>query len=119
MGQRQDRALGERRLTQAYAWFLATWAKRMSWTEVARSFHTSWENVFRSVEMAVAWGREHMALDDIKAIGIDEIFLDRWCTRVMRSQIGPMKKVARSLRKHRVLPLNWFHAKGAISCRCC
>ncbi len=42
-------------------------------------------------------------------------FLDRWCTRVMRSQIEPMKKVARSLRKHRVLPLNWFRAKGTIS----
>ncbi len=39
-------------------------------------------------------------------------FLDRWSTRVMRSQIEPMKKVARSLRKHRVLLLNWFHAKG-------
>ena len=42
-------------------------------------------------------------------------FLDRWCTRVMRSKIEPMKKVARSLRKHRVLLLNWFRAKGAIS----
>ena len=26
-----------------------------------------------------------------------------------------MKKVARSLRKHRVLLLNWFRAKGTIS----
>ena len=56
-----------------YAWFLATWAKRMSWAEVAQTFHTSWENVFRSVEMAVHWGRKHMDLDDIKSIGIDEI----------------------------------------------
>ncbi len=68
-------AQGERRLTQAYAWFLATWAKRMSWTEVARTFNTSWDNVFRSVEMAVKWGRKHMDLDDIKAVGIDEILL--------------------------------------------
>ena len=66
-------AQGERRLTQAYAWFLATWAKRMSWTEVAQTFNTSWDNVFRSVEMAVKWGRKHMDLDDIKAIGVDEI----------------------------------------------
>ncbi len=272
-------AVGKHRLTQAYAWFLATWAKRMSWTEVAQSFHTSWENVFRSVEMAVHWGRKHMDLNDITAIGIDEIlwhkghqyltvvyqidehrkrllwlgdkrrvktllkffrwfgkqrsgalvficsdmwqpylkviakkasyavhvldrfhimsmmskaidkvrageakqlhargyepvlkgsrwlllkrpenltdsqdvklaellqynlrtvrsyllkedfqffwkyvspywagrFLDLWCTRVMRSQIEPMKKVARSLRKHRFLLLNWFRAKGTIS----
>jgi len=42
-------------------------------------------------------------------------FLDRWCTRTMRSKIEPMKKVARTLRKHRPLLLNWFRAKGAIS----
>jgi len=33
----------------------------------------------------------------------------------MRSQIEPMKKVARSLRRHRVLLINWFRAKGTIS----
>ena len=64
---------GKHRLTRAYAWFLATWAKRMSWQEVAVVFRTSWENVFRSVEMAVEWGRKHMDLNDIGAIGIDEI----------------------------------------------
>jgi len=42
-------------------------------------------------------------------------FLDRWCTRTMRSRIEPMKKVARMLRNHRPLILNWFRAKGAIS----
>ena len=30
-------------------------------------------------------------------------FLDEWCTRVMRSRLEPLKKVARSLRKHRPL----------------
>jgi len=29
-------ALGKSRLTQAYAWFLARWAKRLSWKEVNR-----------------------------------------------------------------------------------
>lgn len=42
-------------------------------------------------------------------------FLDRWCTRTLRSRIEPMKKVARMLRKHRELLLNWFRAKGQIS----
>ena len=42
-------------------------------------------------------------------------FLDRWCTRTMRSKIEPMKAVAKSLRNHRPLILNWFRAKGAIS----
>ncbi len=42
-------------------------------------------------------------------------FLDRWCSRTMRSRIEPMKKVAKTLRKHRGLILNWFRAKGMIS----
>ncbi len=42
-------------------------------------------------------------------------YLDQWCPRTMRSKIEPMKKVARTLRKHRPLILNWFRAKGSIS----
>jgi transposase len=42
-------------------------------------------------------------------------FLDQWCTRAMRSKLAPMKSVARSLRGHRDLILNWFRAKGKIS----
>jgi transposase len=42
-------------------------------------------------------------------------FLDEWCTRTMRSKIGPMKKVAKTLRRHRELILNWFRAEGVIS----
>ncbi len=42
-------------------------------------------------------------------------FLDRWCKRTMRSRLEPVKKVARSLREHRALLLNWFRAKGQIS----
>jgi transposase len=43
------------------------------------------------------------------------VFLDRWCKRTMLSKIEPMKKVARMLRSHRELLLNWFRAKGTIS----
>lgn len=32
---------GKRRLTEAYAWYLAGWAKRLSWKEVADAFHTT------------------------------------------------------------------------------
>ncbi len=42
-------------------------------------------------------------------------FLDKWCTRTMRSKFEPMKKIAKTLRKHRSLILNWYKAKGAIS----
>ncbi|MEJ2461027.1 MAG: ISL3 family transposase [Candidatus Thiodiazotropha sp.] len=64
---------GKHRLTEAYAWFLAGRARRLSWKEVAEAFRTSWDHVFRSVEMAVAWGRAHQDLSGVKAIGIDEI----------------------------------------------
>jgi transposase len=33
----------------------------------------------------------------------------------MRSRLEPLKKVARTLRKHRPLILNWFRAKGEVS----
>lgn len=42
-------------------------------------------------------------------------FLDQWCTRAMRSKIEPMKEMARTLRNHREILLNWFRARGEIS----
>jgi transposase len=42
-------------------------------------------------------------------------FLDYWCWRALRSRIEPMKKVARMLRTHEELLLNWFKARGEIS----
>jgi len=42
-------------------------------------------------------------------------FLDVWTTRALRSRLEPMKKVARMLRSHEDLLMNWFKAKGEIS----
>jgi transposase len=42
-------------------------------------------------------------------------FLDEWCARVMRTRLEPMQKVARTLRDHRDLILNWFKAEGRLS----
>jgi len=66
-------AQGKSPLTSTYAWFLARWAKRLCWKEVATVFSASWDSVVRSVKMAVAWGLEHRSLEGITAIGIDEI----------------------------------------------
>ena len=66
-------AEGKNYLTTTYAWFLANWAKHLSWKETADAFQTKWDNVFRSVKMAVAWGLSNRNLDNITAIGIDEI----------------------------------------------
>lgn len=44
-----------------------------------------------------------------------EKFLTKWCTQAMRSRIEPIKKVAKTIRAHKDLILNWFEAKGQIS----
>ena len=83
-------AEGKHQLTPTYAWFLAWWAKRLSWCEVAATFRTSWDSVFRAVAMAVTWGRAHQDLTGIEAVGIDEIQWQhghRYLTLV--SQIDP------------------------------
>jgi transposase len=66
-------ARGKCHLTIRYRWFLARWAKRLSWDEVASIFHTTWRNVFESVKHAVLWGLVHQELGPIEAIGVDEI----------------------------------------------
>jgi len=48
-------------------------------------------------------------------IGWAEKFLGAWIKRTMLSKLEPMKKVARMLRTHRRLILNWFHAEGKVS----
>lgn len=107
-------ASGKHHVTDAYAWFLARWARRLSWKEVAEVFCTSWDSVFRAVEMAVTWGREHMSLEGVKAIGIDEIAwqrghhyltlvyqIDPHCKRLL--WIGEHRKIRTLLRFFR-----WF-----------
>jgi transposase len=66
-------AEGKCHLTTSYRWFLAGWAKHLSWQAVADRFRTNWRNVFESVKHAVSWGLEHRNLDGIEAIGVDEI----------------------------------------------
>jgi len=107
-------AEGKRTVTTAYAWFLARWAKRLSWAQVAEAFHTSWYTVYRAVEMAVSWGRAHMDLSGITAIGVDEMAwgrghryvtvvyqIDRGCRRLL--WLGAERKAKTLLRFFR-----WF-----------
>jgi transposase len=64
---------GKRPVTRAMMVFLARWARRLSWRETARAFHTSWECVYRSVEWFVQWGLTHRKLEGVESIGVDEI----------------------------------------------
>jgi transposase len=56
---------GKNGLTTTYRWFLAAWAKRLSWKGVAEAFGTTWQSVFRAVEHAVSWGLAHRNLEGI------------------------------------------------------
>ena len=43
------------------------------------------------------------------------MFLDFRCSQTMRLRIEPMKKIARMLRKHRPLLMNYFKARKQFS----
>ena len=64
---------GKRSLTKAMMVFLASWAKKLSWQETARSFKTSWQKVFASVQYVVEWGLKRRNLSNVKSIGVDEV----------------------------------------------
>jgi transposase len=64
---------GKNQLATTYRWFLSTWAKRLSWSETASIFRTSWDSVCRAVEHAVEWGLAHRDLSAVTAVGVDEI----------------------------------------------
>ena len=70
-------AVGKHTLCEAYMVFLARWARRLSWQETARTFHTSWEKVLDAVEYVVQWGLQRRSLEGIRAIGVDEIAYGR------------------------------------------
>jgi len=70
-------ASGKHRLCRVYQQFLANWARRLSWSEVARVFGTSWQSVYRSIEWIVQWGLPRRELDNVTAIGVDEVQFQR------------------------------------------
>jgi transposase len=85
-------AQGKEHQATSYKVFLATWAKRLSWLEVARVFRTSWDTVYRAVKYVVDYGLAHRKLDNVETIGVDEYHtsggqnyltmvyqLDEWC----------------------------------------
>ena len=59
---------GRCHLTNTYRWFLAAWARRLAWQEVAVVFRTSWQSVYRSVRYAVVWGIVHRKWGSVAAM---------------------------------------------------
>lgn len=72
-------ATGKHSLCDGFRLFLAHWARKLSWEEVALSFRVSWADVYASIQWVVQFGLQHRVLENIQAIGIDEI-----CVRVGR-----------------------------------
>jgi len=66
-------ASGKSRSTNAYKLYLSRWAKRLSWQEVSQIFQVSWDNVYDSVRWVVEYGLSRRELNNIEAIGVDEI----------------------------------------------
>jgi len=64
---------GKNHITHYYAKYLASWAKLISWKEVAERFRTSWQTVAKAVEEFVEYGLKHRNIEGITAIGIDEV----------------------------------------------
>lgn len=66
-------ANGKCSLTTTFMHYLSNWARHLSWIEVARRFRVTWYKVALSIEYIVEWGRAQQPLDNITAIGVDEV----------------------------------------------
>ena len=66
-------AMGKRRFTKALMVTLATWARILTWQQVAALFGCAWSTVAAAVDEAVAYGMANRDLTGITHIGIDEI----------------------------------------------
>jgi transposase len=98
--------------------------KRMRWKLLRRGNRVrgrAKQRLYGLLRTKLATGRAWMLKETFqdfwryRALNWAAAFLDVWCTRALRSRIEPMKKVARMLRTHEELLLNWFRAKGEIS----
>jgi len=95
----------------------------MTWSDVAAAFRTTWENIFRSVEMAVQWGLQHRSLDGIESLGIDELYgsrREKYLTLVYQIDAGTKRLLG--IGKKRTLKtllrfFRWFGPKRSKALR--
>ena len=81
-------------MTHSYKIFLARWARRLSWNEVATDLETSWGCVFRAVKAVVDYGLVHRSLDGVTQIGVDEIAVfagQKYLTMVYQLDAGAQR----------------------------
>jgi len=111
-------AAGKYTLTKTYMQFLSSWARKLSWSEVAKSFQTSWRKVFDSVRFIVDFGLKNRNISQVESIGVDEIAIqkghkyltviyqiDKHCTRLL--WVGKERTVKTLLRFFRAFGKPW------------
>jgi transposase len=112
-------AQGKNTCCDAYRHFLASWARRLSWKETAACFHTNWDTVCRSVKWVVAYGLKHRDLEDITAIGVDEVTYSkghRYMTLVYQIDSGCKRLLGVIKDRDTAALTGFFEAFGAERC---
>lgn len=64
---------GKSSISRQFASYLASWAKVMSWGDVAERFGVNWNAVHSAVQQIVNYGLEKRDISNIEAIGVDEV----------------------------------------------
>ena len=112
-------AQGKHASCDVFRHFLASWARRMSWKETATCFRTNWDTVCRSVKWVVDFGLKHRDLEDITAIGVDEVTYSkghRYMTLVYQIDSG-RKRLLGIIRDRDTQSLtSFFESFGAERC---
>ena len=64
---------GKATLTKEQVQVLATWARRMDWSDAAKIFQTTYGKAARAAGQIVEYGLKHRSLEDIESIGVAEV----------------------------------------------
>lgn len=80
----------KRQFTHALMVTLATWARILTWKQVAKLFHCSWSTVAAAVDEVVTYGLAHCDLSSVTHIGIDEAL--RKCGYVYVTNVYDLKR---------------------------
>ena len=98
--------------------------KRMRWRLLRRGSRMrgrAKQRLYGLLRAGLATGRAWMLKETFRdfwryrSVSWAGTFLSVWTERALRSRLEPMRKVARMLRAHEELLMNWFRAKGEIS----
>ncbi len=111
---------GKSSMTCTLMCFLASWAKRLSWTETANAFGSTWDKVRVSVQWVVQWGLAHRNVDAIEAIGIDEVAWrkgHKYLTLVYDISAGTRRLLWIGDDRRRATINQFFEWFGAVRCQ--